>query len=276
MSQFSALPRLGLLGDSFLYAGHAGGPRVCRHSVTLVCALTAQPLQLLAAGQRFTGLLMAVRPFTLRHIDAPGQAVGLLDLEPSHGRFSTFTRALAQALGGPPVQVLDAERHQGLLSCVRGFASGALVGRQLQAAVQLQLHALADELPPVPPLAPRVLAMMSALRLEPALPLAALASSVGVSPAHASRSFVEALGITVRQFALALKIQRAAMHFGSDRSLTEVAQLSGFADSAHLSRVWVRCYGASPSRYLDALAQPGPGPGRLDHVWRQPVRLVSA
>lgn len=270
MSDVNALPRLGLLGDSFLYAGHPGSTRVCRHSVTLVCALSAEPPHLLVGAERWSGRLILVRPFTARRIDAGGQPVALLDLEPSHARYSAFSRAP----GAQPVQVLDADRHQGLLACVRAFADGALAGRRLQAAVQLQLHALADDLPPAGPMAPRVLTMMSLLRLEPGRPLAALAEAVGVSASQASRSFVEALGITVRQFALALKIQRAAMHFGSGLSLTEVAQLSGFADSAHLSRVWVRCYGASPSRYLDALAQPGTG--RLDHVWRQPVRFAGA
>ncbi len=270
MSDTLALPRLGLLGDSFLYAGYTGCTRVCRHSVTLVCALSAEPLQLLAGGERWSGRLILVRPFTTRRIDAGGRPVVLLDLEPSHGRYSSFSRGV----GKQAVQVMDAERHQGLLDCASAFASGALARRQLQAAVQLHLHALADDLPPSGPLAPRVLAMMSALRLDPGMSLPALAQAVGVSPAHASRSFVEALGITVRQFVLALKIQRAAMHFGSGLSLTEVAQLSGFADSAHLSRVWVRCYGASPSRYLDDLARSGPG--RVDHAWRQPVRFATA
>lgn len=270
MSHTLALPRLGLLGDSFLYAGHTGLARVCRHSVTLACALSDEPLQLLAGSGRWSGRLILVRPFTTRRIDAGGQPVVLLDLEPSHGRFSAFSRTA----DGRAVQVMDAERHQGLLACARAFAAGGLTGRQLQAAVQLQLNALADDLPPAMPLSPRVLAMMSALRIDPGLPLSALAHTVGVSPAQASRSFVEALGITVRQFVLALKIQRAAMHFGRGLSLTEVAQLSGFADSAHLSRVWVRCYGASPSRYLHQLAQPGPA--RVDHAWRQPVRFAGA
>ena len=37
-------PRLGLLGDSFIYASGAVRSQVRRHSVTLACALTTQPL----------------------------------------------------------------------------------------------------------------------------------------------------------------------------------------------------------------------------------------
>ena len=41
-------PRLGLLGDSFIYASGAVRSQVRRHSVTLACALTTQPLSVSA------------------------------------------------------------------------------------------------------------------------------------------------------------------------------------------------------------------------------------
>lgn len=64
-----------------------------------------------------------------------------------------------------------------------------------------------------------------------------------------------------------MKIQRAAGFYGSGRSMSDVALIAGFTDSAHLAKVWRRCYGDSPSRYFaehrSAL------PGRVDHAWRR-------
>lgn len=261
-------PRLALLGDSFLYACHSLRSRACRHSATIVCALTPTPLTVCVGRQRWTGRLLAVRPFVARSIDSEGQPQALLDLEPTHLRFNSF------CTDGPAVRVLDDTRFAGLLHCARAFAAGELTGRRLQASVQFQLQAVADSLAPLRPLDARVLSMMAALRLDPSRSLNALAEAVALSPAHASHTFADSLGITVRQYALAVKIQRAAMFFGSGRALTDIAQLSGFTDSAHLARVWTRCYGASPSHYFAARGQAAPA--QVDHAWRQTVRLAAA
>lgn len=262
-----ALPRLALLGDSFLFACEGICSQACRHSVTLVCALTPTPVTLRVGRQRWAGRLLAVRPFVARSIDSHGQPLALLDLEPSHLRFNSF------CTDGNAVRVLDDRRYDGLLQCARAFAAGELTGRRLQASVQFQLQAVADSLAPLRPLDARVLSMMAALRLDPSRSLTELAEAVALSPAHASHTFTESLGITVRQYALAVKIQRAAMFFGSGRALTDIAQLSGFTDSAHLARVWTRCYGASPSRYFAARGQAALA--QVDHAWRQTVRLAA-
>jgi AraC-like DNA-binding protein len=267
MSEPLATPRLGLLGDSFIYAAPAIASSACRHSVTLACALTPEPLRVTVGAQQWQGRLMAMRPFVARRLESGGQPAVLVDLEPLHPRFTAFSRPV----GAPPVRVLDAQRFAGLLACAQAFALHALTGRQLHAAVQLQVAHVADSLSPRAVLDPRVLQMMAALRLDPGLDLAALAEPAGMTATHASRSFVEALGITVRQYALSVKIRRAAAFYGSGRPLTEVAQMAGFTDSAHLAKVWRRCYGGSPSRYF---AQHGSAEGgRVQHAWRQQVRL---
>lgn len=78
----------------------------------------------------------------------------------------------------------------------------------------------------------------------------------------------------MRQYALAVKIRRAALFFGSGLPLTHIAQAAGFTDSSHFARVWQRCYGAAPSRYFaqhrDART------GRVEHAWRQTVRFTAA
>ncbi len=271
MSMRSAVPRLGLLGDSFIYTCASVQSNVCRHSVTLACALGDAPLTVTVGGRRWVGTLVAMRPFSPRQIDSAGQPVALIDLEPTHPRYNTFSRSVA---GPPPVLLLDPDRFAGLLTCARAFADQSLDGRRLQASVQWQVNSVADSIGPARALDPRVLRMMAALRMDTGLSLAALGRQVGLSATQASRTFVESLGITVRQYSLAAKIQRAAMFFGSGRALTEIAQAAGFTDSAHLAKVWTRCYGASPSAHFRALR--GAGEGRIDHAWRQRVSLGSA
>jgi AraC-like DNA-binding protein len=270
MTTFSAVPRLGLLGDSFIYTCASVRSHVCRHSVTLACALGSEPLTVTVGGRRWVGQLVAMRPFSPREIDSGGQPVALIDLEPTHLRYNTFSRS---ASGPPPVLLLDPDRFAGLITCARAFADRTLDGRRLQASVQLQVGSVADSIGPLRPVDPRVLSMMAAVRMDTGLSLAALGRHVGMSATQASRTFVEALGITVRQYSLAAKIQRAAMFFGSGRALTEIALASGFTDSAHLAKVWMRCYGASPSRHFGALR--GADDSRVDHAWRQRVRLGS-
>jgi AraC-like DNA-binding protein len=44
---------------------------------------------------------------------------------------------------------------------------------------------------------------------------------------------------------------RATQFFNGQATLTEIAQLAGFSDSAHLSRAWQRRYGLPPSYLRD-------------------------
>lgn len=266
MTDTLAATRLGLLGDCFIYAAPALDSSVCRHSVTLACALTAEPLTVTAGARQWQGRLLAVRPFVARHMASAGQPAVLIDLEPLHPRYNAFSRPA----GAAPVLALDDRRFAGLLACAESFALQARSGRQLQAALQLQISDLADSLGHHKPPDPRVLQMMTALRLDPGLSLAALGQPVGLSATRASRSFVESLGITVRQYALSVKIRQAAGFYGSGRPLTEVAQIAGFTDSAHLARVWRRCYGGSPSHFF--AEHRSVEHGRVEHAWRQQVR----
>lgn len=270
MPETATIPRLGLMGDSFAYACGATLRRVCRHAATLACALGSTPLVVSSGGRQWSGSVLLVRPFTQRLLDSGGEPVVLVDIEPTHLRFNTFARQCEPQ----PVRVFDERRTEALLCSARGFASGRLHGRQFQAAMQMAVSEVADLIAPADPLPPRVLRMMSAIRLEPGITATALGERVDCSAPHASRLFVDSLGITPRQYALAVKIQRAAMFFGSGRPLTQVAQASGFADSAHLAKVWLRCYGAPPSHYF--LAHAGPEGGRLDQAWRTRVRLAAA
>jgi AraC-like DNA-binding protein len=70
------------------------------------------------------------------------------------------------------------------------------------------------------------------------------------STAHFSRSFKQDLGEPPHAFVVRRRLQRAChLIITSSASLSEIALSVGFADQAHLCRVFKRAFGRSPSRW---------------------------
>jgi AraC family transcriptional regulator len=83
--------------------------------------------------------------------------------------------------------------------------------------------------------------------LDARLTIEVLAREVGLSPAHFARAFKETLGRAPHQYLLALRLERARRLIEtSQQSLSEIAQRTGFADQAHLTRLFKRAFGTTP------------------------------
>jgi AraC-like DNA-binding protein len=95
---------------------------------------------------------------------------------------------------------------------------------------------------------PRVRTMQERLRHDLTAPitLTALASSVGLSPFHASRLFMRTVGIPPHAWRNQLRINTALRWLRSGMSVTEAAQNVGFFDQSHFTRHFKRAYGVSP------------------------------
>ena len=110
----------------------------------------------------------------------------------------------------------------------------------------------------LPPLSP---AGLTTLRLRRALDyiqanldgdihLDDLAASVGLSPFYFSRLFKLSTGSTPHQYLLQRRLERAKELLRSpDASLSQVALESGFADQSHLTNVFRRFMGITPSQF---------------------------
>jgi len=97
----------------------------------------------------------------------------------------------------------------------------------------------------------RVLEMIDAA-LDARLTIETLAREVGLSPAHFARAFKETLGRAPHQYLLALRLERARRLIEtSNASLSDIAQRTGFADQAHLTRLFKRAFGRTPVRSRD-------------------------
>lgn len=254
-----------LMGDTFCFASTGLISRACRHSVTLVQALEPdKPLRVGTAQGLVEGQLILVPPQTERTLNAEHSPFLMVDLEPIHIDYRVLA-GVGGRVGTLDHLAFDALRQVGL-----GFLHDGLHGRELDHAVREALSQLTGHFPRPPALDPRVRWMMTEIQSDPGRPLTDLAAELDLSVEHASRLFSSQAGLPLRTYCLSSKIRLAARYLGRGRSLTEVAQMAGFADSAHFAKVWTRCYGAPPSVYFPVDRM------QVDHSalprWIQPPR----
>lgn len=74
-----------------------------------------------------------------------------------------------------------------------------------------------------------------------------LGALCNLSQGRLTHLFTQELGVSIRTYLLWVKMCKAAEMFGREESVTEVALAIGFADSAHMSRVFRTYYAAAPS-----------------------------
>lgn len=87
-------------------------------------------------------------------------------------------------------------------------------------------------------------------RLDGAVPLSALASSVGMSAPHFTRLFRRAVGCSPHQHVLQRRLERAqAMLVNTTLPLASVALAAGFATQSHMNAVFVRHLRLTPRQY---------------------------
>lgn len=125
--------------------------------------------------------------------------------------------------------------------------------RQLRDVVIAQLVPEETRARPWPPEIQRLVTALPD-RLDAPLRFAALARELGISESRLAHLVTEYLGVPFRPYVLWLRMQRAAAELAHGRMLTEAAHHAGFADGAHLSRVFRRMFGIAPSE-LAAFAQ---------------------
>jgi transcriptional regulator GlxA family with amidase domain len=93
-----------------------------------------------------------------------------------------------------------------------------------------------------------------------------LATTAGITPFRLLRAFQQALGLTPHAYQTQARVRTAHAMVRRQASLADVAAATGFADQAHLTRVFKSIMGATPGQYrAAALASP---PDQLSQRFR--------
>jgi AraC family transcriptional regulator len=84
--------------------------------------------------------------------------------------------------------------------------------------------------------------------LHQRLTLADIAAEVHLSPYYLTRSFKQAMGLSLHQYLIKRRLERGRHLLESGGyTIREVAWLTGFADHSHFTRHFKRHFGVQPS-----------------------------
>jgi len=146
------------------------------------------------------------------------------------------------------VQAWPREHFTPLLPALREFAAGR---RRLAEADMLytrMVELAVKRLPATKPVDPRVRQVMKLLRENRKRTLDELAEAVCLSKDWLVHLFQREAGISLRKYEQTIKLHAAAAFVNRGVSMTKVAAIAGFADSAHFSKMWKQHYGLPPNR----------------------------
>ncbi len=104
----------------------------------------------------------------------------------------------------------------------------------------------------LPPVVSAAIGMMDAHLSEP-LSVPDVATRVGLSQRQLERQFKRAMGCSVVQFGLVLRLQHArVLLISTDLGVREIAAASGFNSLSHFAYAFRNCFGRRPSEYRQA------------------------
>jgi len=210
------------------------------HANPVTCVLAGRrgPLKLQQGGLRAEGDLLLVRPGVVHEVALTDQGADVLYL---NGLHFPSDAPLAVALRGP--FALSAEL------ALRGEPSAVA---EVRARLTLRAHKLSA----------RMADVVRAILAEPMRRMSQgeLSRRLGLERTQALRCFKEATGQTFRAFKSWSALQHAAALMVCGELVRTAAMDAGFADTAHLSRVFRWHFGLTPSAAIAGLQLNGRHP----------------
>ncbi|WP_119168928.1 AraC family transcriptional regulator [Algihabitans albus] len=89
-------------------------------------------------------------------------------------------------------------------------------------------------------------------QLETSLRLEQIAAEAGIGPRHLLRGFRRTLGATPQQYVRQARVRRVCGLLRAGEGFAQAASAAGFADQAHMTRVFRSLLGMTPSAFLTA------------------------
>jgi AraC-like DNA-binding protein len=212
-----------------------GSRRLAAHANAVTCVLAGRtgPLRLECDGRRIDGDMLLVRPGVVHSVALAERGADVL-----------FLNGLGFPFDAPLAQVLE-----GVLG---HLASDALRGdRSAMHELRARLTARAPRLPA------GVAEVVRAIYADPMQRMSQgeLAHRLSMERTRALRCFKAATGQTFRDFKRWSALQHAAQMMAEGALVRTAAMDAGFADTAHLSRVFRGGFGLTPSAAIAGLEQ---------------------
>jgi AraC-like DNA-binding protein len=212
-----------------------GSRRLAAHANAVTCVLVGRtgPLRLERSGQHVEGDILLVRPSVVHAVALAERGADVLYL---NGLAFPFDAPLAEGLSGVLAHLAsDAQRGD----------------RCAMHELRARLTARAPRLPV------GTADVVRAIYAEPMQRMSQdeLAQRLRMERTRALRCFKAATGQTFRDFKRWSALQHAAQLMANGALVRTAAMDAGFADTAHLSRVFRQGFGLTPSAAIAGLAQ---------------------
>jgi AraC family transcriptional regulator len=243
----TAIGRILIWRGSSLWVGHAGEPTDvhAHHAVQIALPFREGRVSFARPCAGWTQYPAAIVAANEPHaFEARAQFMAQIFVEPESVPGIALQRRY-RAEGIAPLPIADIRPQvESLANAYERRASDA----ELFALTQSIVTSLAGATSSPASTDPRIAAAIAELkeRLEESIPLASVASAVGLSSDRFRHLFVAETGVAFRRYILWLRLERALAAYVNGESLTEAAQSGGFADSAHFSRTFRRMFGIAP------------------------------
>jgi AraC family transcriptional regulator len=190
---------------------------------------------------------MIARPNAEHELDASGSMVVNLQIDPET---DDYARLVPRGLGKSPLILLERDEVEPLIDRVtKLIASETFAARELRATVLDYLGSESRGDPVYDPRISRVLAVLKQ-RFPDAPTTAELAEQAALSENRLIRLFGSEVGVPLRRYVLWLRVRHVVFCLAAGQNLTDAAHEAGFADSAHLTRVFRDMFGVAPSQLL--------------------------
>jgi AraC-like DNA-binding protein len=188
--------------------------------------------------------MAALVPPNLEHRAlAPEARMIVLLVDPDSPDF----RPLLGGLTPSSIQDLDPALFSPCLKQMKQIIDGSASVSVVEKCAEAMVRVLQREAPS--PLDSRIEGVLLRIRstFPDVPPLALLAREQEISPNRLMTLFKASLGLPIRRYLLWIRLRESVRWLEGGANLTDTAHAAGFADSAHLSRVFRENFGMPPS-----------------------------
>jgi AraC-like DNA-binding protein len=235
--------------DLIMFVGERLVTMPHHHFTASVTLSLGEPLRVRREGQGSfeSAQCMIARPNAEHELDASACRVVNLQIDPET---DDYARLVPRGLSREPLLLLQRSEVEPLVGRVSELlAVEPLEPRAVWSAV---LEGLSGSDSAERVYDPRISRVLGALkqRFPEAPSTSELAAEVGLSEGRLIRLFGSQVGVPLRRYVLWLRLRQVVFCLAAGENLTAAAHEAGFADSAHLTRVFRDMFGVAPSQLL--------------------------